>query len=179
MGRNILQRKSLKPGRKTRYSSFSSVKSIGLVWDASDPAEFRVLSEFHQKMEERKISVSILGYYPGRELPDTFTAISYFSCLKKDDLGFTYLPHSGDAESFIRKGHDVLIDLNFKKTLPLQYVSSLSESPFKVGIRDTKAEPVGSPFDLLIEMKQHDVKAFLNEAIRYLEMINSGDGKAA
>ncbi len=179
IGRNILRRKSLKQKRKTRYSSFSSVKNIGIVWDASDPAEFRVLSEFHKKMEERKISVSVLGYYPGHDLPATYTAISFLTCLKRDDLGFPYLPGSGDAETFIKKGHDVLIDLNFKNILPLQYISSLSLAHFKVGIKDAGSDPVKSPFDLMIDMKKHDIKAFLDEAIRYLEMINTGDGKAA
>lgn len=178
IGRNILQRKSLKLKKKTRYSSFSSVKSIGIVWDASDPAEFRVLSEFHRNMEERKISVSVLGYFPGRELPGTYTAVSYLTCLKTDDLGITYLPGSGDAVSFIKKGHDVLIDLNFKNILPLRYISSLSLAHFKVGIKDDESDPVSLPFDLMLEMKQQDIKSFLIEAVRYLEMIDSGDGKA-
>lgn len=179
MGRNLLLRKSLKQKRKTRYSSFSYVRSIGLVWDASDTSGFKVISEFHRKMQERKISVSVLGYFPGRELPGTYTAVSYLTCLKRDDLGFTYLPVATDAESFVRKDHDVLIDLNFKKILPLQYISYLSKSHFKVGIKDPDGDPVSSPFDLMLEIRQHDIKAFLDEAVRYLEMIDAGDGKAA
>jgi len=179
MGRNLLLRKSLKHKKKTRYSSFSYVRSIGLVWDASDPSGFRVISEFNRKMQERKISVSVLGYFPGRELPDTYTAVSFLTCLKRDDLGFTYLPVNPFAESFISKDYDVLIDLNFKKILPLQYISYLSQSHFKVGIKDPEGDPVSSPFDLMLETRQHDLKSFLDEAIRYLEMIDAGDGKAA
>ena len=68
------------------------VKNIGIVWDASKTDEFPVLSRFHQKMHERNIDVKIIGYFPGKKLPDQYTAIRYLTCIKKDELNFFYHP---------------------------------------------------------------------------------------
>ncbi len=63
--------------RKVYYSNIKHIKKIGIVWDASKTEDFSSLSKFHQKMHERNIDVKIIGYYPGKELPDQYTAIRY------------------------------------------------------------------------------------------------------
>jgi hypothetical protein len=67
----------------------------------------------------------------------------------------------------------VLIDLNFKKLLPLQYISSLSNAGFKVGLFEPEIK--NTPYDLLMEIKSPvNVEDYLNQVIHYLGMINSG-----
>ena len=83
IGQSILAKKIARTKRKVYYSNISSVKKIGIVWDASKTEEFACLSRFHQKMQERNIEVKILGYFPGKELPDQYTAIRYLNLYKK------------------------------------------------------------------------------------------------
>ena len=134
IGNSILRKKLEKTSRKVCYSNIDSVKKIGIVWDASDAGEFSVLSRFCQKMNERNIEVKILGYYPGKNLPDQYTAIRYFSCMKREEINFFHLPLSAESESFIKNKFDILLDINFKGLLPLKYVSSLSVAALKVGL---------------------------------------------
>jgi len=177
-GRSLLLRKTSGTRRKIFYSSFDNVKNIGLVWDASVTEDFPVLSRFHQKMEERGIDVTIIGYFPGKTLPDQYTAIRYLNCFKRENLNFFYQPQTKEAVSFISRRFDVLIDINFNKLFPLQYISSLSGSALKAGLKDS--DPEKSPFDLMIEMKKpFNTEAYLDQVICYLEMIKAGDGKAA
>lgn len=169
----LLKNKLEKTNRKVFYSNLNLVKTIGILWDASKPDEFTCLSRFYQKMHERNIEVKILGYYPGKDLPDQLTAIRFLTCIKKDEITFFYNPASAESESFINKRFDVLIDVNFKKQFPLYYISSLSHAAFKVGLLD--AETGNNPYDLMMEIKSPvDVDNYLNQVVQYLEMINAG-----
>jgi hypothetical protein len=170
---SILEKKIARAKRKVHYSSFSQVKSIGIVWDSSRTADFPSLSRFYQKMHDRNIEVKILGYYSGKELPDQYTAIRYLSLIRRKELSFFYLPGTSETNSFITNRFDILIDINFEKTFPLRYITSLSLSSFKVGL--FSSENGSSTFDLMIELKKpYNVESYLEESIHYLEMIKSG-----
>lgn len=178
IGKAMLAGKMSKITRKPSYCDFNNIKSIGLVWDASKPEDFMVLSGFFQRMADRKIEVKILGYFPGRNLPDRYTAIRFFSCLKKQDVQLFYKPVSPDAEAFIARDFDVLIDLNFKRLFPLFYITSLSNARFKVGLTDP--EPESAPFDLMISIKNPvSADTYLEQVLYYLELIKSGPAKKA
>lgn len=172
VGKSLLAARVARITRKPYYLNFSNIKNIGLVWDASKTQDFRSMSVFHQRMSERNIDVKILGYFPGKELPDQYTAIRYFTCLKKRETDFFYRPTSAEANSFASHKFDVLIDINFKKLFPLQYISWLSQAGLKVGLAD--ANPELSPFDLTISMKDSvNIDAYLDQVLYYLNMIDS------
>lgn len=172
-GKAILRKKMGRMKRKRFKGNISNARTLGIVWDATNPDELSFLSQFHQKMAERNIDVKILGYYPGKHLPDKLTAIRYLVCLKKEDINITYRPASREAESFIETGFDILIEINHKDIFPLRYVSSLSKAGFKVGFFDKESDK--SPFDLMMEFnKSTDINTYLTQVIYYLEMINAG-----
>lgn len=171
-GRSFLLKKLTKTKRKVFYLNFSKVKTIGVVWDASMPDQFASLSKFHQTMHERSVDVNIIGYFSGKNLPDKFTAVRFLTLLRKDDIDIFYQPRSREAESFINSRFDVLIDLNFSKSFPLRYITSLSNAAFKVGLFEN--DNGETPFDLMMEIKEPVIiDNYLNQTIEYLEMINS------
>jgi hypothetical protein len=173
IGDAILRNKIARTKRKIHYSSINEVKNIGIVWDASKIEDFTCLSKFYQKMHENKTDVKIMGYFPGNNLPNQLTAVRFLSIIKKEELNVFYHPVSSDSNSFVGRRFDVLIDLNFKKLLPLQYISSLSNAGFKVGLFDSDNR--NTPFDLMMDLKSPvNVEDYLNQVIHYLEMINSG-----
>jgi hypothetical protein len=172
IGKAILEKKLATTKRKVFFSDISRVKKIGIVWDASKSSEFTSLSRFHQKMTERNIEVKIFGYFSGKSLPDQYTAIRYLTCIKSDEINFFYHPLSSEATSFINTSFDIMIDINFDKLFPLYYISSLSVARFKVGLLEPGK--VDQPFDLMMDIKTPvDVDNYLNQAVQYLEMINT------
>jgi hypothetical protein len=178
LGNSILSKKIARTRRKVHYSNILQVKSIGIVWDASKTQDFISLSKFYQRMHDRNIDVKIIGYYPGKELPDQYTALRYLSCIRRKEVNFFYLPVSAESDFFINNKFDILIDLNFDKVFPLKYITSLSSASFKVGLSDGERE--SSSFELMMELKEPvQVETYLNEIIHYLEMINSGSSKRA
>jgi hypothetical protein len=178
IGKSMLAKKMATMKRHLNYSDFKLVKKIGIVWDASNTEEFSSLSRFHQKMHEKEIEVKILGYFPGKNLPDQFTALRYLTCIRKTEIDFFYQPVSPESRAFISNRFDIVIDINFNKQLPLQYISSLSNAAFKVGLFEPGT--LDTPFDLMMELKNPvNVDNYLNQIIQYLEMINSGTDKTA
>jgi hypothetical protein len=173
IGDGILKNKIAKTTRKPHYSNLSQVKKIGVVWDASKIEDFASLSKFFQKMAEQKTEVRILGYFQGKNLPNQYTAVRYLSIIKREELNMFYHPVSSETDTFITNHFDVLIDLNFKKLMPLQYISSLSHAKFKVGLFESETK--NTPFDLMMDLKSPvNIEEYLNHVIHYLEMINSG-----
>ena len=172
IGNRILSKRAAKSRRKMLYSNFSSVKKIGIVWDASKKDDFPALARFHQKMQDKDVAVNILGYYNYKELPDQYTAIHFLTCIRNSDINIFHIPKTEEAESFIDKKFDVLIDMNSDNVFTLTYISTLSKASFKVGLPNNDSD--NSPFDLIIELKK-PVKAeeYLNLTLKYLEMINS------
>jgi hypothetical protein len=178
IGNAILRNKMDRTKRKIHYSNISQVKNIGIVWDASMTNDFSHLSKFYQRMHEENTEVKILGYYPGNNLPNQYTAIRYLSIIKREELNLFYHPVSQEANKFINNPFDVLIDLNFANILPLQYISSLSTAGLKVGLFES--EDGKTNFDLMMELKKPvNVEDYLNQVIHYLAMIDSGNAKKA
>ncbi|MCX6333658.1 MAG: hypothetical protein NT092_05055 [Bacteroidia bacterium] len=173
MGNSTFSKKLIKSKRKVNFPGIGQTKKIGIVWDASKTGDFASLSKFHQKMHERNIDLKIFCYYPGKELPDQYTAIGFLSCMKRNELNFFYIPASTESDVFINTKFDVLIDINFDRLFPLKYITALSAASFKVGLYNSEID--SSIFDLMMEIKKPvQVENYLTQVIHYLEMINSG-----
>jgi hypothetical protein len=175
IGNAILRNKIARTHRKIQYTNINQVKNIGIVWDGSKTDDFACLSRFCQKMHENKTDVKILAYFHGKNLPGQYTAIRYLTILKKKELNIYYHPVSAEVNTFVSNRFDVLIDLNFKKLLPLRYVSSLSNASLKVGLFEYENGNGNTTFDLMMDLKSPvNVEDYLNHVVHYLEMINSG-----
>jgi hypothetical protein len=178
IGNSILSNKIVRINRKVYYSNIGQVKTIGIVWDAARIEDFISLSKFFQKMHDRGIDVRIIAYYPGKELPDQYTAQRFLTCIRKNEISMFCLPVSHEAELFIKTRFDVLIDINFNSELPLSFITSLSAAGFKVGLSDSYQG--SSTFDLMMELKKPvQIENYLAEIVHYLEMINSGSAVQA
>ncbi|MDQ1332559.1 MAG: hypothetical protein QG576_594 [Bacteroidota bacterium] len=172
IGYSILSKKMTRVNRKVFYSNINLIKTIGIVWDSSKTEDFISMSRFYQKMHERNIDVKIIGYYPGKELPDQYTALRYLSCIRKKEINMFYIPLSTETDVFINTRFDVLIDINFGKLFPLSYITALSLARFKVGLFSSESD--SSIFDLMMEIKKPvQVENYLTQIIHYLEMINA------
>ena len=172
IGDAILSRKASRMKRKVSYSSFGNVRNMGIVWDASRPSEFASLSRFHQRMEDKKIDLRILGYFPGKNLPDQYTAIRYLTCIRKDEINSFYHPVTSEANSFMNNNFDVLIDVNFEKQYPLRYITILSRAKLKVGLYENGSPH--NPLDIMMDLKKPvEIEAYLNQILKYLEMIRT------
>jgi len=170
LGNRSLRKKVSMITRTVSYSGFDNVRSIGVVWDTNNPNDFKSIAAFHSKMGQRGIKVKVIGYSEMKVLPSEFTAIQYFTCLRKEDIDYLFRPISPESEAFINENFDVLIDINFKKVFPLFYISSMSRGGIKAGLLGNDNSLT---FDLMIEKENPSVGEYLDYIVQYLEMINN------
>lgn len=171
-GNYMLAKKALKMTRARKFLNISEVRHLGIAWDITDPDDLPAISDFILRMSEKGIKVDVLGFFNGKELPDRLTAIRYLTCLKREDFSFWYTPISPEANSFLEKKFDILVEICFNDSLPLRYISTLSVATLKVG-PGFNGDKLRKHIDILIEGgKRPDVREYLKQAVIYLEMIN-------
>jgi len=172
LANSFLKRRVKKTFRNKKFNNLRNAHKIGIVWDGSYMSHFKYITALYQKMLEAGIQVDIVCYYPGKILPDQYTALRYLTCFKRSDLNFFYLPKHDDVNEFISTPYEILIDINFRKEFPLLYVTALSKAEFKIGAGDTINH---STLDMTIELKEKDnIEYYLEQVEHYLNMINTG-----
>lgn len=171
-GTTILRKKSLKVKRKREFVNIKKAGTIGIVWDIVRNEDVAPISDFILKMSERGIKVDVIAIFHGKMLPDNLTALRYINCLKREDLSFIYRPKTIEAENFINSAFDILIEVSFRYSLPVRYISSMTPARCRVCC-DTGDNQNRSFADIMISMgKSRDVREYLNQVVTYLEIIN-------
>ncbi|MBM3419684.1 MAG: hypothetical protein FJY11_00965 [Bacteroidetes bacterium] len=172
-GSRALRKRAGKLSRKRGFVNLEEVKSVGLLWDISNPDDLTPISDFILQMGERGVKVDVLAFFSGKVLPDKLTAIRYLNCLRREDYSLMYIPKSPEAEKFIQNRFDIVIEICFRDFLPLRYVSTLSVATMKIapGFRGHNSS---GNHELIIETGlNHNVREFLNQVVVYLEMIKT------
>ena len=111
-------------------------------------------------MKDMKIEVMIFGYFPGKNLPDQYTAIRYLRCMRNDEINSFYHPNSSEARSFINNPFDILIDINFENNCSPPVCHITIQSQIKSGLYDPDLKNQAS--DLMMELKNPvDIDSYL------------------
>ena len=168
----IKLRRSLKLSeRKKEYINFEQVKTIGIIFDATDPDDFEAVKKLVLILKEKKKIVKAVGFYDQKFTP---TNISYskseFDLFNLKELTPLREPSSPYIRTFMESDQDVFIDLNLKNKFPLRTIAIQSNASFKIGV-DIPANH--NVHDLFLKMDPTDGPLRVGQqAIRYIEMIN-------
>lgn len=171
-GRSILRKRLRKLKRNKKFNNLHNSHKIAIAWDGSNISNFPAVSSFYHELQKENIQVDIVCFYPGKILPDEYTALRYLKCFKANDLSLTYLPQTDEIKEFINTPYEILVDINLNNHLPLQYVSVLSKAEFKVGPDKSDYK---DDLDMTIKISDNDNLTYYLEQVKYyLEMINTG-----
>lgn len=155
--------------RNIHFESFAKVKSIGIVFNATDKEEFELVKRYVRYLKECDKKVKAIGFFNSDKVPElTYTKLEWdFFTLK--DLSWNYIPNKNFIDNFINEEYDLLIDLNVHSDFPLHYISTLSKARFKIGQYQPNVD-----FDLMIEMPQEKgLKFYLRSIDQYLQLLNT------
>jgi hypothetical protein len=177
-GEIILSRRLASVRRLKQVFDLERVKKVGILWDASVENDFQYLAALNRQMADMGKSTEVLAWIPGNSVPDRLTGLTYMRFLKKEELNWAYIPVSRDAKDFMESRFDLLIVINPSSLFCLEYITSLSTAPMKVG-PDNSDDAVNSPYDLIIQAgNPFSIALFLEQAIYYLAMISSPETRA-
>lgn len=130
----LLRREILKRKRtNTRSSSFENVKSIGILYDATDDKDFELVKAYTRNLMTHSKEVVALGYYGENELPGKRLMKLGLDFFAKKALNWKMRPSNPIVNNFINKPFDVLLLLNTHKCIPLVYAAMESKASFKIG----------------------------------------------
>lgn len=174
-GNYFLSREVKNLRRNKMFINMQDAKTIGIVFNATDPGDFELVKKYISYLKEMKKRVKAIGYYERKDIPAlSYSKLEYdFFCQK--DLNWHNSPNNVYVTNFIEEKYDILLDLNLDNIFPLRYISAMSKAAFKVG---KKSEENNSIFDLMIETtEKENLKDFLRNIDTYLFIINNKQDK--
>ena len=169
LGKNHLKSRIKSFKRKSNFYNFENAKTAGILFCCPDDAAFEAIKEFISFLRAKNIDVNALCYYPGKKIPDKFLFHNHLEFFSDEDLNWYYKPKSVSINQFIDKRFDLFFDLNINEYFPAQFISSLSNGSFKIGMEKKE----NTDMDLMINIDKNKTVHYLIEQIKhYLALIN-------
>lgn len=148
---------------------FDEARTIGLVFDASTAAEYRLVLNYVKTLQDMNKKVKCLGFYQGKRKPGYLTDQLNWSYCHKADLGWSLAVKSDQVARFVDEEFDVLIDLSPSSLFYTKYLSGMSNALYKVGRFHEEQINI---YDLLIQVADSTKLQELMEHVNhYLKII--------
>ena len=159
--------KAIKSLRAKRASvDFDRAETVGLLFDATELNNREIVLKFAKTLEKKGKKVRLLGFVNIKEETDNLA----FPNFNLKSLNLALLPDKSiDAQEFMEKDFDVLINLSLDETVPLEYIAALSNAKFRVGPFTERTVC----YELMIDVtKSKGLDAFIHQAQFFLEKMN-------
>jgi hypothetical protein len=170
IGNFFLRKDILKVRRSRQIVNMKDVKTIGIIYDASEEASYTIVSNFVRTFQEDQKLVRTLGFVNYRRLPHyCFPKLSY-DYFTRRDLNWYYKPVNLKVNEFVNEEFDVVIDLCMHHSFPLRYVAAMSKARLKVGRFGEKYSGI---YDFMLNVDDTiSLEDFIKEITHYLNIIN-------
>ncbi len=169
VGRYTLGKK-LRSFKRVREShNLETAKTAGILFNPTDQTSFEQIKQFLTYLNKYKLQIYVLGYIDNKTIPESFLFWKGINLFSKQELNWTMVPKTPVVTDFIDKPFDLLFDLSLTDHFPIEYISRLSKSKFKIG-RFTQEH---SSFDLMFELNENQkLEEFLEHIKKYINLIN-------
>lgn len=168
-GKRILN-KQLRHFKRIREThNFETAKTAGILFTPTDQASFEQIKLFLSYLGKYKIQIYVLGYIDAKIVPESFLFWKGINLFSRKELSWSRIPKSPVVNDFIDKPFDVLLDLSLTDFFPIEYISRLSKSKFKVGRLTNNHNSYDLMFDIKNEKK---LETYLEHIKNYVNLIN-------
>ncbi len=161
-----LLRKELKFHQAARkVVNLRDAREIGLLFDASDTDVVAKVNLFAESLRKERKKIYMLGYY---NFPKPAINL-HFPYFNRKNVTWYYEPNGLLVEEFIARKFDILISAHIEENLPLEYISTMSQSTFRVGQYDKNKTYA---YDFMIDLKgEKDLRKLMDQVKYYMEMV--------
>lgn len=173
LGYQLIQKKWNPNALVVVPSSWSEVKSIGIVYDATNPAFTQAVTILQNQLVSENKKVRILAFINTKkkeQVPAAKLDVEYFSKL---DTNFKGIPSGTSIQNFIQEPFDYLFDLNLNQQISMHYISVSSLAKMKVGKAYQRFNPLN--FNIIFEETKeqaNDIQLLINNIYHYLTHLN-------
>ncbi len=148
VGKWVFKRELKINKRRKEVCNLESAKSIGILYDASSEEQINLVRPFVSFFFDLKKDVKALGFVNAKELSYCHVPKLQYDFFYKKDLNWYYKPQNYIIDNFIKKEHDILINLTDSSVIPIKYLVASSLAHFKIGIYEENYEI----YDLMISL---------------------------
>ena len=169
VGKWVFKRELKINKRRKEVCNLESAKSIGILYDASSEEQINLVQPFVSFFFDLKKDVKALGFVNAKELSYCHVPKLQYDFFYKKDLNWYYKPQNYIIDNFIKKEHDILINLTDSSVIPIKYLVASSLAHFKIGIYEENYEI----YDLMISLTDdRSQQKLMNEIKHYINLIN-------
>jgi len=156
----------LRNNRESRsVINLDSAKSIGLLYDATQPANDAVIISFAENLRQSGKKVEILAFVNDNKTEQK-EGIAVFN---KKSLSWTLVPESDKAEQFAAHHFDLMLACFTGENLPLEYIARISKARWRVG---AYAANKTDDYDMMIKLDDKiELSHFIQQITHYLNEV--------
>jgi hypothetical protein len=133
IGRLQLERETKTKRIKRKLISFAQVNHIGIVYNANDTENERIVTAYANELRAEGKKVFMLGYVNEKHLPASKKFLLNSEFFWREKLNGINLPVKGQIGQFLQLEFDLLLNLYFEPILPLQAIAAYSNAKYRVG----------------------------------------------
>lgn len=167
----LLHKEIRKGHRNAEVVSFSDAKNIGILYDATEDKDYELIKNYVRDLRSTSKDVISLGYFNRKELPNTRFMKLGLDFFSQKSLNWRMRPNNPIVNNFIHRDFDILICLNLDNSIPLQYISSMTNARFKIGRYDKRCTNI---YDFMIKVDgETSLKLMTEQVSHYLNLIKN------
>ncbi len=152
------------------FHNFNTAKSVGIIFDGTNPSNYDAARTFAKFLTESKIRIYGLGFVESKEVSNFYSYYTGFNFFTTKDTNWQGIPSNHNVNDFINEKIDILVDLHLTENFQLDYICAMSKAEFKIGALTTKH----NYYDFMIDISSNSTLDFLCEQIKhYLSIINN------
>ena len=176
IGTFLLKRelKTVNHTRKINKFKFENAKTVGIIFDATNPDDFEQVKRYANELRENNKKVKVLGYFKSNGVPALTYSKLDFDFFSNKEVSLLGKPTPVFIHNFIEEEYDLLIDLNIHDHFALRYVAAMSKAVFKVGKFEEENDI--HTHDMMIDSDHtKTIKYFLRQIDTYIMMLNKAE----
>ena len=169
-GKRILNSKLRHFKRNRETHNFETAKTAGILFTPTDQLSFEEIKHFLTYLGPYKLQIYVLGYIDSKIIPEGFLFWKGINLFSRKELNWSMVPKSPVVTDFIDKPFDLLLDLSLTDSFPVEYITRLSKSKFKIGRLTHNHTGLDLMFDIENEKK---LENYLGHIKNYLKLIKN------
>lgn len=154
------------PRKESKMTNFELARSIGIIFDATDPSRRDRVLKYIEKIKKDNKSVKALGFFNNKIENPNFV----FKYYNVKNLDWAYRPTGDEVEFFMDQNFDLLINVDPETKIHTEFIAALSKANLRVGPYTENTYC----YDLMIDTSgSKDLNHFIQEIERLLLKTNT------
>jgi hypothetical protein len=156
--------------RHVSLTSFEQARSVLVLFNATNIADFEYINEFIKELNHKKIFFQAVGFSDANLVPEVFQMRASTYVFSRKEQTYFFLPPQEICDKIAQQAFDIVVNLDLNRSFPLYYLSAIARCNFKIGC----GKDFESCFDLMLSLDSDaSVSYFIDQLKKYLNILKN------